>query len=308
MRRNRFLNSLGWSRKLQDGKRHRPLGLEALESRLTPVVGGNFWEPVLTPGTIAPANDPNIGNLDLDGVVKIASAADPNNFGTGSLLTDGLHILTAAHVADGTNRGDEVGNANVIFSLPPTAPGRVVPPISIPVPMSQQQPANAPGATWNGNWRDGNDISILTLTDPMTGGLMVAPYYGPQIGYPIVANGANANIANENQSYTLVGYGLTGTGTSGVLPRTGGSMRMGANNWQATGQLLNNELQTISVTGTPAPGLGGGSFTLTYTPPQGMGGQPVTTAPIPWNATAGQVQAALNLLAPLNSSFHDFHE
>lgn len=48
-----------------------------------------------------------------------------------------------------------------------------------------------------------------------------------------------------------------------------------------------NDVQTISITGTPT----GGSFTLTF------GGQ--TTGPIPFNATAAQVQAALQALSSI---------
>lgn len=48
-----------------------------------------------------------------------------------------------------------------------------------------------------------------------------------------------------------------------------------------------NEVQTLSITGSPT----GGSFTLTF------GAQ--TTAAIPWNATAAQVDAALELLSTI---------
>lgn len=49
-----------------------------------------------------------------------------------------------------------------------------------------------------------------------------------------------------------------------------------------------NEVQTIAVTGSPT----GGTFTLTWS------GQ--TTAPIPYNATAAQVKAALEALSNIN--------
>jgi hypothetical protein len=48
-----------------------------------------------------------------------------------------------------------------------------------------------------------------------------------------------------------------------------------------------NDQQTITITGSPT----GGSFTLTF------GGQ--TTSALPWNATAAQVQAALNALSSI---------
>ena len=278
MRWHWFTKLLEWHGKSTEVSRRCPLALEVLESRLAPIVGGKFQLPILTPGTIY--TDPNINNLNLDGVVKVEEPND--HFGTGSLLSDGLHVLTAAHIADGIT-----GTNQVVFNLQPTAPGRLfAPSISIDVPTSAQ--TTAPG--WDGNIAHGNDIAIMALTDPQTGGFLVAPYYGPLIGYPLVANGANAGI--QYLPYTAVGYGLTGTGTTGVVAGTQGFKRMGVNNWQATAQVLNNEVQTVSVTGSPV----GGKFTLTYTPPPAIGGQAVTTAPIPWNATAGQVQDALNAL------------
>ena len=69
----------------------RPLRLflprvEPLEHRVCPVVGGATYVPPVLPGT-----------TPYDGVVSIITPAT-GGIGTGSLMTDGIHILTAAHV------------------------------------------------------------------------------------------------------------------------------------------------------------------------------------------------------------------
>src|SRR5438105_11487329 len=67
-------------------KAHPRLVLEQLEQRLAPVVGA-FAVPV-----------PILAPSPYDGVVEII--APGHQVGTGALLFDGLHILTAAHVVD----------------------------------------------------------------------------------------------------------------------------------------------------------------------------------------------------------------
>ena len=91
-----WLRIVKWPGKTRQPNRPCWVVLEALECRLTPAVGGNYWLPALTPGTIYPAADPNISNLNLDGVVQIVSQQTAN-FGTGTLLTDGLHIYCVRH-------------------------------------------------------------------------------------------------------------------------------------------------------------------------------------------------------------------
>src|SRR5262249_43924598 len=201
----------------------------------------------------------------------------------GTLMSDGLHILTAAHVANNT------AAKRVVFDLAPTAAGRNVPPISINVPVGPGYQIPLGGFV---STNRGNDLSILRLTDQVAPAsanrLLVAPYYGPQIGYPLVPDG-NSDLGNP---FTVVGYGLTGTGPTGMRPGTARIKRMGVNTSDADANILNNEVQTVGLTGTPT----GGFFQLTYRP---LGGGAVTTGNIPWNATAAQVQAALTALAPL---------
>jgi hypothetical protein len=242
--------------KIASRERRLRLTLEALETRLAPVIGGSTYAPPVMPGGI------------YDGVVQVNDAIGP---ASGTLMTDGLHILTAGHVANNTLP------QTVIFDLAPSAPGRVVPPIQINVPVGPNYQVVAPGFVNRFPWP--NDISILRLTDqvtPSANRLLVAPYYGPQIGYPVVANGND----DLNNPFTLVGYGLTGAGTTGLDPATPrGIKRMGMNSFDADANLLNSAVQTVGVTGNPI----GGNFRLRW---MDAGGNVATTGDIPFDAPA----------------------
>ncbi len=67
------------------------LGVELLESRVHPVVGGEVQAQLISPGS------------NLDGVVQIirGTVADPTNRGSGSELANQTEILTANHVVPG---------------------------------------------------------------------------------------------------------------------------------------------------------------------------------------------------------------
>src|SRR5688572_14253223 len=76
------------------------LGLEVLEDRVVPIVGAYSIPAPVAPGT------------GYDGVVQV-------NGGTGSLLTTGRHILTAAHVVDvNRDRIADTQTMNVVFDMP----------------------------------------------------------------------------------------------------------------------------------------------------------------------------------------------
>jgi hypothetical protein len=202
-------------------------------------------------------------------------------------MDDGLHILTAGHVANNTQA------ERVVFDLAATAPGRVVPPIAINVPVGPNFQVTPGGFVNRFPWPQ--DISILRLTDQVVSNanrLLVAPYYGPQIGYTL-SNGAN----DIGTPFTLVGYGLTGTGTTGRDPATplGTTKRLGVNTFDADANLLNDTTETVGVTGGPV----GGFFRLSI-PLQGGG--VARTGNIPFNANAATVQAALNAAAAPNGA------
>jgi len=71
-------------------RRTAPLGVEALEQRCAPVVGATAIAPVVDAGT------------GFDGVTLLSL---PGGVCTGSLLSTGRHILTAAHCVDANTNG-----------------------------------------------------------------------------------------------------------------------------------------------------------------------------------------------------------
>jgi hypothetical protein len=82
-----------------------------------------------------------------------------------------------------------------------------------------------------------------------------------QIGYPLVAPGANAAIpADKPVSFGFVGYGRTGTGESGAS-MAGGTKRVGVNTFDDTGAFLANNIQSVGLTGAI---VAGSTFKLTY--------------------------------------------
>ena len=86
-----------------------PLRVDRLEDRTTPVIGGATNAPLVALGT------------GYDGVVQVQVG---NNAGTGSLLPDGYHILTAAHVVTDSSAPLTPLAATIIFELPTCRPGR----------------------------------------------------------------------------------------------------------------------------------------------------------------------------------------
>jgi hypothetical protein len=275
--------------------------LEALENRLVPVVGG----PANAPAVIAGAN-----NGLYDGVVQITNVNSLNPalglanpvIGSGELLTDGTDILTAGHVLNSFLTPPALQAAlfpsaqRVGFDLRRTdGPGGapINRTININVPVGAGFQTTAPGAIVPARMPFPNDLAILRLTDQVNVNAnrrMVAPYYSPNIGYSLF----NGNPAG-GQVFTLVGYGYTGTGAGGFVAGTAGTKRMGANMFDAPASILNNEVQTVGVTGAPTAG----NFTLTITLP---GGAPVTTGNILFNASANvgpaSVQARLRAVLP----------
>ncbi|MBI2806046.1 MAG: Ig-like domain-containing protein [Planctomycetes bacterium] len=177
---------------------------------------------------------------------------------------------------------------------------------------------NQPVATVN----ETNDIAVMRLTGSAGGttGLLVGPYYGGQpgnpnqVGYPLATSPLDP-VANPTD-FGFSGYGNMGTGLTGDIAGrdfdTAGTLRVGTNTLEATGAFMGNSIQKLELTGlTPAlinPNLNNPipTFAITYAQPDQGGFS--TTQPIPWNATAAEVQAALvnapnnaNLLTPLTN-------
>ena len=141
----------------------------------------------------------------MDGVVELDVIRSDGEFiGSASVLLDGLHLLTAAHMVD-----DDFGNMvatqiNVIFPVVGGDGNDIVYTINV------QNGVNVfvnPG--YNGDVTHGGDLAVLTL--PLVAPAAVQRYD--------IARQNNAN----GQVFDLVGYGMTGTGAAGATgdPGTG---------------------------------------------------------------------------------------
>jgi hypothetical protein len=149
--------------------RKRALGLhvEHLETRLVPVVG-----LVAVPAPV-PAGA-------YSGVCEVSQ---PGWYGSGALLYDGQHVLTAAHLVDQFGHG-QVDQVTFTVSFDNGA--------VFQVPASNV--AIAPG--WDGKVADGNDLAVLTL---------------PTAADPSVERyDMNTSFNEGGQVGTLVGYGIAG--------------------------------------------------------------------------------------------------
>ena len=138
------------------------------------------------------ANDPNLGAVSpgsyLDGTVQFGGCS-------GALLSDGMHVLTAAHCLDPNVK-------SVTFN---TTSGAVA--------VGFSQVTRNPDST--GNVNDGADLAILTLNS-------LAPVSGYQIYRTQTLSGPTP--------IELAGYGATGTGLTGDA-LAGGVLRAGTNTY-----------------------------------------------------------------------------
>ena len=166
--------------------------VETLETRRLFVVGAFDVRDEVLPGE------------GYDGVVRLGVGGTCS----GSLLSTGRHILTAAHCVD-----DGLASATVTFEMP----GR-------DITINSDQFSIHP--LWSGSVRQGNDIAVITL-DAM------APIDAER--YEIYTDGNE-----EGQVFTMVGYGRTGTGNSGNIPGSGGTKRLGQNRWDKDATALMN--------------------------------------------------------------------
>lgn len=137
-------------------------------------------------------NSANVG-MGFDGVVRVVAG---NNYGTGVLLWDGRHILTAAHIALA---------ASAITAYFQTSSGIQSGSVSAAAVPPDYNSDNA-----------NNDLAILTLSAPA----------------PITANRYELYRASDEigQTLTLVGYGRPGSGSDGLLADVGTPIRRLAEN------------------------------------------------------------------------------
>jgi hypothetical protein len=247
--------------------RSRPPALEQLESREAPVVGA-----FAVPGAVARGGP-------YDGVVRLSVPGGTAFNCTGSLLSTGRHILTAAHCVDAN--GDRLADGPVTVTFDMIRDGADVNvPITVPAAHITVHP------NWNGNALNGNDLAVLRLTDQAPGFQspdrhVVAPFGAQRYG---LYTGSD----ELGQTFTVVGYGRTGTGATGYSGAAG-TKRAGQNRWDADANVHRNEVQVVFISGSPT----GGTFRLSF------GGQ--STGNLAYNATAAQVRSALEGLSSIGA-------
>ncbi|MEM7479400.1 MAG: trypsin-like serine protease [Planctomycetota bacterium] len=192
----------------------RSLAVEPLEDRRLLVVGsfafgietgrGSGFDGVLA--------------LDID---QDSTTTNNSSECTASLLHTGRHILTAAHCVDFD--GDAVADnaARVVFDIDGAPNGNFLL-MDIPASDIIVHP------NWNNVIKQGNDIVVAELP-------RVAPAGADRYD---IFRGSN----ELGQSYTTVGYGATGTGTTGQsnnnIGPNGDVRRMGNNRWDSVTDIL----------------------------------------------------------------------
>lgn len=183
----------------------------AVGALLTALGTGGGAQAIITAGTpenyVVPPGDfsgvAGLLSLDRSGELSIC---------TGSLLTGGLHLLTAAHCLTDTQGNFEVINTTAIFELSDGF---------FSLDIADDGYFIFPD--WSGNLFRGDDIAVLKLAEP-------APTDVEQYD---IYRGAD----EVGQVFTQVGYGQGGTGDEGaVLP--GGTKRFGQNRFDALGDIL----------------------------------------------------------------------
>lgn len=154
------------------------------------------------------------------GVGRVTAFRDSANAnGTGTLLWTGRHVLTAAHLfTPDFSALNDTNSVTLRFNLPT---GGIA---TIAARSWTIHP------DWNGNAGRGHDIAIIELAD-------LAPTSLTR--YDI------ARTADElGQTFTKVGYGRSGTGTTGST-LNGGTKRAGQNRYDTTSTAANLALSTI---------------------------------------------------------------
>ena len=160
---------------------------------------------------------PMFGGIDLSGVVQVSVG---NRLCTGSLLPDGLSVLTAGHCVTASYGSDLWGAGNVNFLGPDGFVTTSVLSISV-----------NPG--WDGTGGHGGDLAVLRLDT-----------YAPQFAarYSLYSGAPDFSSVN-----VLAGYGYGGTGETGydggAWPY--GTLRAGTNKYVITGTPIGDSSRVL---------------------------------------------------------------
>ncbi len=190
-------------------------------SSKSPTIPGASIAPAVTT-TDNPTNHIVAAGGALDGVVElIVTMTDGEQFlGSGSVLLDGMHILTAAHVVVGDAANLVPAQIQVVFPVVGSDGNNIS--YTINAQLNSNVFANP---NFNGDLTNGGDLAVLTLP-------LLAP-----------AGVQRYDIARQDtavgQVFTMVGYGETGTGAAGSAGIDSvGTEHVGENKFEATDSLL----------------------------------------------------------------------
>jgi len=179
----------------------RPI-LERLEDRTTPVVGAYYSDASTT-------SDPA-----FNGVVSI-NFPNGDLIGSGALMFGGNYILTAAHVV--TDDAGQKISGTVNFY--PNSSNIFLPPISFTAADVSIVNGYVPN---NNGTIVPNDVAVINIYGNAPSGIA---------GYELYRSKDEIG-----QNFTMVGFGLTGNGTTGsVDSNSEGTKRIGINTFEATG-------------------------------------------------------------------------
>lgn len=183
-----------------------PLGTLPAQT-LPPVVALDYLPlPVLAQPLIVSVDDPANHVVSppspFDGVARLTVGTAAGTFGcSGTLLSGGRHLLTAAHCLDGNGDGSaDVSSFSATFNL-----------ASGPLTLGGASYALAPG--WTGDFGDGADLGIVTLAAT-----------APLAGYGIHSDTSSIGFVAD-----IAGYGYRGFGATGYVSYTFGTLRAGEN-------------------------------------------------------------------------------
>jgi hypothetical protein len=158
------------------------------------------------PSSALVAYGQTVGGVDLSGVVGVGSSVGGCS---GSLLSDGMSVLTAGHCVTHAFGSAVASDVVVTFQGPAGLVTQSV--LSVVV---------NPG--WNGDPTLGGDLAVLMLSAPAPGfAQRYSLFSGSVTSDPVV----------------LAGWGLTGTGTTGANSGYG-SLRAGMNEYLANGTVF----------------------------------------------------------------------
>ena len=141
----------------------------------------------------------------LDAVAKLTVSRNDGTFVcSGSLLAGGAYVLTAAHCLTGESGTSTTSSVAVSFKS-----GSV----------TSTSTTFAVNGGWNGTFTAGNDLALVRLASTVSG-------IG---GYTLYDSSAQAGTV------VIAGFGLTGTGQTGSVANTYGTLYYGSNQFDAPG-------------------------------------------------------------------------